>query len=420
MRAAMLVRLTLHIVFAWRLRHVVGGRISEVQESWGPSRRDVAGARSRGKVGSRGTLKSSKPVGRPASGRSTRVNKSSGKKPLTRFSVLTVNLWGDPQPFDGLFVLEPTFVKSKMQALHTEIKSLRPWVIAFQEYNTTAFDQNLALFFQEYSNCRATNEKQTVVVVVRSDIRCRQREIVLFDELEACKEHSRQLVQVEVMVGETWVTIGAVHLKSGQSYDTYRCKMASVARSFEVLQATRGPGVLMGDFNWFGWPVGITKPDEWARARPWAVVKQQNAEKKAFLATTSTTSTTTTTTPEGYVAPPTPAMCLSKVAHHEHFVDVAPNDDFVTFPAWDSNLYKPGDRFASRMDRLFYTRNGLKMNGPVKLINPRVRESPNGDPKFDFISDHVAQFAQFRLSTTPAPSQAQAPCNKEVTEGPDE
>merc|ERR1712039_209363 len=86
----------------------------------------------------------------------------------------------------------------------------------------------------------------------------------------------------------------------------------------------------------------------------------------------------------------TDSIPIQTVANYEHFIDAAAligMGRWVTFPAWDPDLENPSSKFASRLDRVFYTAKGLTTTG-YKMVNKLTNSDEPGE-KYSYISDHV-------------------------------
>lgn len=318
----------------------------------------------------------------------------------THFSVFSMNLWGLPQSFDRPKVLDHERTSRSMLKLREEITKLNPSVIGLQE-NNAVFTEELKPLWEKYTKCQMTDEEGGVLVGVRNDLNCKTSIVESFDPLPRCNYFSRQYTSVQVEVGSAWVTVAVLHLKSGVSMAAYICKINSLGRAFKLAHQA-APGIVMGDMNWFGWPTKAPlQPKDSLAIRPPEVIAAEKAEKAAAQAAAEARKHGKAgdrrrqgrSTPTEY-APDT--WYIADIANHKHFKDAAPEDNFVTFPSWEPDPYKPIDNFAGRLDRMYYTWGALNCTH-FKLVNPRVHTSANKDPKFDFISDHIGMFAQFEL-----------------------
>lgn len=261
-------------------------------------------------------------------------------------SVLTFNLWGRPRKKDEAKVLDPARVAGAMKTLWSEVKVLEPWVVGFQEYNAKAFDGHLTELWAQYSQCQT--EANSVRIGVRNGVKCRVVEPESFARIEACHgKPARKYQAVEVSYMGTWVTVATLHLISGPN-TVSRCKAASLGRAFQKVLASGQPGIVMGDMNWFA------------------------ADGQDVIPITS-------------------------VPKYEQFVDAAALDTSSTFPAWDEDLKKPDSKFAARLDRVFYTVQGLQ-TAAYRLINKQLQVEGDSSvkTKYDFISDHVGSFVVFQ------------------------
>jgi len=271
---------------------------------------------------------------------------------INQFSVFTFNLWGHPRKGDKSDVLSEARVKRSMEVLWNEIEPLSPWVIAFQEYNGTVFDHALKSMWHFYSGCNM--EFAGVKIGVHKDVECRVAERWPFEDFEGCDRYARKYQSVEIKVGKTWVTVVGLHLISGRSSrSNKKCKIASMGYSFSTVLKRHQPGVIMGDLNWF------------ARSGQEDVIP------------------------------------MRMVPNSEHFIDAAitTNNAHATFPAWDEDLKNPTNKFAARLDRVFFTAKGLTATG-YKLINRKAIDDHDYydiDEKYSYCSDHVGSYVSFEL-----------------------
>merc|ERR1719387_1279972 len=124
----------------------------------------------------------------------------------------------------------------------------------------------------------------------------------------------------------------------GRGSQEGRCRKASLGYSFSKIVETGKRGIVMGDMNWFG-----------SRLSKDRVVN---------------------------------------VTHWERFHDaglVADGGHAITYPAKEQNPWKPTHRFASRLDRVFYTKNGLKAT-KLELVNRRLETSSEVSDTYHYIS----------------------------------
>lgn len=186
---------------------------------------------------------------------------------------------------------------------------------------------------------------------------------------------------------------------SGPSWDAVGCKEESLGRAFELAKQS-GPGVVLGDLNWYGWPKGSPP---WlknaARIRPKEAIDKDKKEADQFKKGGGSVRKIDKRGPP-------PALSSSRAAHRDSYNDAIAKENFATFPAWEPDLYKPTDPMAGRLDRVYYTKKGLTTDG-YEVINPKI--SQGVDPKFNFLSDHAGLLVRFSLANDAQPLAAAPP-----------
>jgi len=276
-----------------------------------------------------------------------------------QFSVLTYNVWGDPRIDDKPHVLSSIRIRKSMEALIAKVEELNPWVVSLQEYNGRVFDGPLKPFWKKYKACKIL--KKGVVLTVRNDVNCRASVIEDFDKLRQCDQWSRQYQSVQIQVDGSWIEVAGLHLRSRAGREAHMCRGASLGQSFTNVIQTKRRGVVMGDMNWYC--SGRNGPDiiHWERIR-----------------------------------------------HFDKFFDAFWNDTRVSFPSWEQDLSKPKAPSSCKLDRIFFTRRGLKVVSH-DLVNKRIAHDHNIREKYQFLSDHLGLFAVFEVVRLPAAFKSSRP-----------
>lgn len=300
------------------------------------------------------------------------------------FSVLTFNLWGKPREKDKAKVLSKERIQKAMQILNEEVTQFNPTVIAFQEYSSAHFDPYLESLWKEYSGCRmpvtkksseastdksakASSDKSakastdqsadsSVKIGVKKGVRCRVQHAEPFSlKCPGCDKYSRHYQAVQIRAGQSWITIAALHLMSGQGPKVSECKKQSLERSFKLATGAKFPSIVMGDMNWFNL--------------------------------------------EGSVEVEIP---IETLIGSDKYADAASLERGATFPAWDPDIVNnPSDRFAAKLDRVFHSTDLQSLGYRIinRPLDPNALTEDGMPDKYNFISDHVGSFVFFQVPT---------------------